>query len=218
MNLTKLRLAATGLLAAIVLTACNMPITPTPYPAAVTAEAPAIEESTPEPAAMGATCLVGTWQVVDLKSYIQSMLPVMVEGAELSVEEVAGKLTYTFNADGSSVGTADAFTMKVGVKMNGLSLPGKVEVNGSSQGQYEVDEAQSLLKMKNLNAGDLRVSANVAGVPVVSQTPVLNLFSFNGQQEAQAAAVNFQCIGNQLQMTVDVQNMGPRVVTLERVK
>ncbi len=217
MKLTKMRLALTGLVAVMLLSACNLPVTPTPFPTAAPSEAPTSEPSTPEPGAIGAACVVGTWQVVDLQSYIQDMLPVMVEGAELQVKDVSGNLTYTFNADGSSVGRADAFTLNVGVDVNGLSLPGKVVVNGSSQGQYEVDGDQNLLTMRGLSAGDLTVSANVAGVPVVNQTPVLNLLSFNGGTEGEAA-VNFQCIGDALQVTVNLQNLGERVVTLERVR
>lgn len=215
MNMTKLRLAALSLLLVTVLAACNLPVTPTPLPEPTALPAPTQDAS--EPAAIGSACVVGTWQVSNLAEYVGAALPQMVEGAQISLGEMSGGLTYTFNPDGTTLGQANDFSIKATVEMNGLKLPGQIQVNGSSQGKYSVDEGQGLLTLTEITAGDLSVSANVAGIPVVQQTAVTELFMLGSGQDANGST-SFQCIGDAMQISVDVPNLGQQLVQLSRVR
>ncbi len=214
MNFSKMRLAALGLMVTLILSACNMPITPTPHPTSTPTPAPQPTEAA-APSEMGAACVVGTWQVNNLAEYLQAALPQMIEGATVSVGEVSGNLTYTFNAEGTTVGKAEDFKIKATVTTNGLSLPGQIVVNGSSTGKYQADDGQGLLSLTSVSPGDLTVSATVAGVPVVSKSSITDLFML-GSNETGYGSVNYQCIGNTLKISVEFPNTGPRIIVFNR--
>lgn len=211
MKMMNVRLAALTLLVTLLLAACNMPITPTPFPTS-TPEPPPVEEA---PNTIGAACLVGTWQVNNLQNYLQAVLPQMIEGAAIEIEETSGSLTYTFNADGSTTGAANDFIVKAKVGTNGVTLPGEITVNGASQGSFTADDAQGILTLTNVGAGSLTLSAKVAGIPVVSETPIGDLFML-GSNDTGSGSTNFQCIGSTLQVTVNLPNLGNQIVMLER--
>lgn len=212
MRLKTMRLWALGLMAVLLLTACNMPITPTPHPTPTQPPAPTADV----PAASGGACLTGTWQISNLSEYLNMALPQMIEGATVKVGEVSGNLTYTFNEDSTTVGKAQDFKIQAQVTTNGVSLPGQISVNGSSTGSYQVDDNQGILTLTGVKPGDLTVNATVAGIPVVKDQAIGNLLDF-GSSESGSGSTNYQCIGNTLKISIDVPNVGPRVVILQRV-
>lgn len=212
MKLANLRRLALGLLLILLLPACNLPITPTPLP--LPTAIPPVQTEPPAPAVIGAACVPGTWQINNLPEYLQLFLPQVVEGAAVTVEEISGNLTYTFRADGTSTGRADNFNIKAQVETNGLKLPGQILVAGTSNGSYQVDDTQGILTLNELNAGDLKVTASVAGMTVVRDMPVNNLMTIGGTGGTWVA---YQCIGNTMQVTVEFPNTGERVVTLQRI-
>jgi hypothetical protein len=211
MKRTKMRLTALGLFITILLAACNMPITPTPPPPPTSTPQP-VE---PEPAVSDAACIVGTWQVNNLASYLQAALPSLIKDATVEVGEVTGSLSYTFNENGSSSGTANDFKIKVKASMNGLALPGEITVNGTSTGTYQIDDSQGTLTLMNVNPGDLVASANVAGVSVVDKMPVAELFMFGS---GEAGSADYTCSGNNLKISTNIENLGPRVIDFQRTQ
>jgi hypothetical protein len=213
MKSMNVRLPALGLLMLFLLAACNLPVTPTPVPTPTAIPQPT--QPQPTPAGIGAACVVGTWQIDNLSEYLQTALPQMIDGADVQVEETSGKLTYTFNADGTTLGKADNFNIKATVTSNGIKLPGQISVNGSSQGKYQVDDSQGIITLTDVSPGDLAVSATVAGITAVKNTPITNLFLL-GSQETGYGSVNYDCVGNTLKVTVNFKNEGPRVVVLQR--
>lgn len=212
MKMTNVRITALILLVALLLTGCNMPITPTPYPTP-TPQPPPTEAA---PNTIGAACLVGSWQINNLQNYLQAIIPLMVEGATIEIEETSGSLTYTFNADGSTLGAANDFKVKAKVGINGVTLPGEIIVNGESQGNYTADDTQGILTLSNIGTGTLALNAKVAGLPVVNDTPIGDLF-MPGSDASGSGSTNYQCIGNTLQISVTINNLGDRIVTLQRV-
>jgi hypothetical protein len=214
MKLTRVRLLALGLMVALLLSACNMPITPTPHPTPIPTQTPQPPEEA-SPSAVGSACPVGTWQVNNIAEYLNAALPQMIEGATVNVRDVSGNLSYTFNADGTTNGKAEDFQIKATVTTNGLSLPGQIVVSGSSTGKYQADENQGLLTLTQVSPGDLKVTASVAGVPVVNQSSVTDLFMLGADQTGTGSA-NFQCIGNTLKISMQFSNTGPRIIVLQR--
>jgi hypothetical protein len=213
MNSKTMRLPALGVLMILLLAACNMPITATPLPApTLTVEPPAVD-----PNLAGAACLVGSWQMNDFNQYLQTALPQVTEGVEVQIEEVSGSLTYTFNTDGTTLGSAQDFRVNAQVTTNGLTLPGEITLNGSTQGQYAVDESQSLLTVSSVTPGDLTLSANVSGIPIVSDTPVNDLLMFGADQSG-SSSTEFDCTGNTLSLRVNVPDLGTRTLVLNRVQ
>ena len=213
MNSKKMRLPAFGVLMILLLAACNMPITATPLPApTLTVEPPA-----GDPNLTGSTCLVGAWQMNDFNQYLQTALPQVTEGVEVQIEEVSGSLTYTFNADGTTLGSAQDFRVNAQVTTNGMTLPGEIILNGSTQGQYSVDEAQSLLTVSSVTPGNLTLSANVSGIPIVSDTPVNDLLMFGADQSG-SGSTEFDCSGNTLSIRVNVPDLGVRTLVLNRIQ
>ena len=215
MNSKKVRLPALGMLLVLLLTACNMPITPTPLPLPTQTPQPTLEANAPT--GTGAACLVGAWQINDLNQYMQSALPQMIEGAQVEIQDVSGVLTYSFNADGTTLGLAQDFTIDAKVTTNGITLPGEIIVNGSTQGLYMVDESQTVLTLSSVTPGDMTVSVNVSGIPVVSNTPVNDLLMF-GNGQSGSGSTNFDCNGNTLSIAVEVPEMGIQSLILNRVQ
>lgn len=216
MNLTKKRFRALGLLLTLLLAACNMPLTPTPHPSPTPTLTPEPPKAPTASAAAGAACVAGTWQINNLSDLLQTILPQMIEGAQVQVGEITGSLTYTFNPDGTSTGEARDFKIKATVTTSGISLPGQIVVNGTSKGKYQVDENQGLLTLTDVSPGDLAVTASVAGIPVVNNTLITNLLTF-GSSDTGNGSVNFQCVGNDLKISVDLPKTGSRVIELSRV-
>lgn len=214
MNQKSMRLAALSLLVVLLLSACNLPITPTPAPTPTSTQVP--EATQPANDLIGASCVAGTWEINNLPDYLQAILPQIVEGAEIEVTDVSGTLLYTFNSDGTSAGTAKDFKIKANVKTNGISLPGQIVVNGTSTGKYQVDDSQGLLSLTGVSAGDLTVSASVAGIPVVSKKPLTDLFML-GSDQSGYGSVNYQCIGDSMKVAVEFPQVGTRIVELQRV-
>ncbi len=214
MRLTKLRLVALGALLVMVLSACNMPITPTPLPLLTETQQPTPAEVFQD--GEGASCLVGTWQFSDVQQYIDAALPQMIEDAQVEIKGVSGGLTYTFNADGTTLGQAQDFRIQADVTTRGLTLPGEIILNGSTQGQYTVDDANSVLNVSSLTPGDLTVSANVSGIPVVNETPMGDLLMLGAGQSG-SGATSFSCSGNTLSFVISSPELGTRTLVLNRV-
>lgn len=210
MNSKIVRLPALGLLVALLLAACNMPITPTQLPEPTATIAPTLESGS---ATTGAACLVGTWQIADLNQYMQSVLPQMIEGAQAQIKDVSGVLTYSFNADGTTLGLAQDFVVNADVTTSGFTVPGEITLNGATNGQYVVDDSGTVITLNSVSPGSLVVSANVSGIPVVQGAPMNDLLTFNGGQSASGSTA-FTCEGNTLTLAVDVPNTGIQSLVL----
>lgn len=214
MNWKLLRRVALGVGMVLLLAACNLPINPTQTPEPTPTSVPPLELGS---ASTGAACLVGTWQIDDLNQYMQAVLPQMIEGAQAQIKDVSGVLTYSFNADGTTIGLAQDFMVTADVTTSGFTVPGEITLNGATSGQYLVDESQTLVTLSSVAPGSLVVSASVSGIPVVQDAPMNDLLSFNSGQSA-SGSTTFLCDGNTLTLAIDVPNTGIQSLVLTRVQ
>ncbi len=209
-------------LVALLLTACNMPInapvippTATPLPTPTVPVAPTLP-----PAAAVTTadsCLVGTWTINDLGTYLLGALPPEVAANGITVKSIAGSLYYQFTADGKAIGVADNFVITADAKLSSdMPVEMQINVGGSTTSSYTADPAGGVLTLTDLSAGGLTASVKAAGIPIVSDVPLPSLFSMDAQ--ATTASTSYQCTPTNLTFTFTTPETGVRQIILTRAQ
>lgn len=218
------------LMALFSLTACNRaapraPAQPTLARAAATATATPrptnspTRTSTPQPTKSptptftptpisGAACLVGTWQVDDLSSYLAAL------GVAGQVQSESGPITYQFDQSGQARVTVDHFTLKVTVPVQGLSLNLTVVIDGEAAARYTAQSNQ--LAFSDVQLDGLTVSAGTGKRELFAGTPaeMADLFGLSLDPLFNTAA--YQCRADTLAYTPPFQDA--RDVVLKRIR
>ena len=162
---------------------------------------------TPTPIS-GAACLPGTWQVMDLSSYVASL------GVQGQVLSESGPVTYRFDSSGQAHVTVDHFAMKVKAPVKGFSLNVNVIIDGAVDAGYTASQADQLA-FANVQLDGLKVSVNLGKQELFAGTPgeMADLFGFSLDPLFNAAT--YTCRADTLTYTPPLQ--GAREVALKRI-
>ncbi len=176
--------------------------TPTP-----TATATPTLTPTPTPIS-GAACLIGTWNVTDLPSYLAAL------GVQGQVLSESGPITYQFDAQGQAQVTVQHFAMKVKVPVKGFPLNVNVIIDGEANAGYTASQADQLT-FSNVQLDGLKVSVNLGQQELFAGTPgeMADRFGISLTPLFNAAA--YDCHADTLKYTPPLQNA--HEVVLERI-
>jgi hypothetical protein len=162
---------------------------------------------TPTPIS-GAACLVGTWQVDDLSSYLASL------GVAGQVQSESGPITYQFDQSGQARVTVDHFTLKVTVPVQGLSLNLTVVIDGEAAARYTAQSHQ--LAFADVQLDGLTVSAGTGKRELFAGTPTEMADLFGLSLDPLFNTSTYACRGDVLTYTPPFQDAS--AVTLSRVQ
>ncbi len=210
---TKLNLLTlAAILMILALPACSLPFpgifpaTPTLTPTPTNTPVPT---PTPAPTQVGSACLVGTWEMKDVASYIISVIPTdILPDKNVTVKDTSGTIRYTFDQTGKATLTATDYKLDTSTKVGFLSLPLSINLKGSALVDYQADAR--VLTFSNPVDKDLTVSATVAGASILGETPVSSLVWF-GSGPDRNAQLNYQCQGNTLQIDLPAVSGGAKL-------
>ena len=163
---------------------------------------------TPTPIS-GAACLPGTWQVLDLSSYVASL------GVQGQVLSESGPVTYRFDASGQAHVTVDNFAMKVQAPVKGLPLTVNVVIDGAVDAGYTATQADQLA-FANVQLDGLKVSIKLGKQELFAGTPAEMADLFGISLEPLFSAAAYTCRADTLTYTPPLQNA--REVTLQRIQ
>lgn len=197
--------------ALLALAACNLPVNPGPSVFTETpAPTPVPPTPTPDPELTGAACLVGTWEVQGLDTYIGSILPPEIQQqGKITIENSTGQMLYTFDDQGAASVNADNFTLNGSAETSFLKLPAQAVLNGSSTASYMADDETGALQFSNPVNHGLAISAKVSGITIVDNLSIDNNIWFSGSGVSPSIA--FTCQGNNLTVTPPVEPAVPPI-------
>ena len=180
---------------------------PTPTTAPTATSAPT---ATPLPASGGA-CLVGTWELVDLSVYMQSVFA--QSGGAVTFAGQTGRIVYTFGADGTAHVDAQDFTMQMAMAVEKLTFDINVIISGAADSQYTATDDQ--ITFSNGELKGLKISATMNGTELFSNTPAELAAMFGASPDPKYNTFGYQCDATTLTYTPPVENAQP--VVMKRV-
>ncbi|MBI5564921.1 MAG: hypothetical protein HY870_08505 [Chloroflexi bacterium] len=184
---------------------------PTAAPTATTAPTPTTAPTaTPLPASSSA-CLVGTWELVDLSNYMQSVFA--QTGGAVSFVGQTGRIVYVFDADGSANVDAQDFTMMMAMAVEKLTFDINVIISGAAESQYAATDDQ--ITFSNGELKGLKISATMNGAELFANTPAELAAMFGASSDPKYNTFGYQCDTTTLVYTPPVENAQP--VVMKRV-
>jgi hypothetical protein len=199
------------------LAACNLPsregvATPT-LPPLPTPDVVAIPET-------GTSCVVGGWNLDFAQigeAWIESRVQ-QVSGQQVDLTDSSGSLAVQFTPDGRVIGYANDFNASGTLNYRGANLPVAVDVNGSAEGTYQVDDGQGQLTLSGPFAGleDVEITGRVLVVPVFRSN--LDTLANPILGSLDTISVPFACDGDRLVLTIEEPTLGQRTLELTRAQ
>ncbi|MCL4562185.1 MAG: hypothetical protein M1281_16430, partial [Chloroflexi bacterium] len=169
------RISLVALSLVLLLTACSLPFpgltppTPTFTPVPTNTPIPTPTPAPTQPPQVGAACLVGTWEMKDVATYIISYIPTdILPDKNVTVKDTSGTILYSFDQTGKATLTATDYKLDTTTKVGFLSLPLSLNLKGSALVDYQADDR--VLTFSNPVDKDLTVSATVAGASILGET------------------------------------------------
>jgi hypothetical protein len=231
------RISLGSLLLAVVLSACSSapattaPAGPAPTTAAPTASAPTAAPTivptvaptdTPAPTATtaptatplpasGSACLVGTWELSDMSTYMESVMA--KSGSAVTLVGQTGGFVYTFGADGNAHVEAQDFTMKMSMDVQKLKFDINITISGAADSQYTATADK--VTYSNGKVNGLKISATMNGTELFSTTPDELAAMFGVSPDPKYNTFGYQCDGDTLVYTPPIADAQP--ITLKRV-
>jgi len=172
-----------------------------------------VPTDTPEPVAIsGDACVVGTWELSDMSTYMSSIIPA-TSGAAFTFVGQEGYVRYTFNPDGTVSFDANDFVVHFAIGISGVSLDLAVSIDGSGTATYAADAGT--LTVSNSDADSLTFSATLGGEEMFSGASGELGSLFGVSEDAASAMLLYQCAGDTLTYTppVDIDNVQAVVLT-----
>ena len=192
-------------------TAPTVAPTDTPAPTPTTAPtATSAPTAAPLPASGGA-CLVGTWELSDMSTYMESVMA--KSGSAVTLVGQTGGFVYTFGADGNAHVEAQDFTMKMSMDVQKLKFDINITISGAADSQYTATADK--VTYSNGETKNLKVSATMNGTELFSTTPDELAAMFGVSPDPKYNTFGYQCQGDTLVYTPPITDAQP--ITLKRV-
>ena len=218
---------AIAFIAAMALAACTSPAATTPAPTSpptiqpteTQAATPTLSATatSPAPTASGpslAGCILGTWQVSDFNSYMNSVLPQeALQNGEISMKDTSGALTYVFDSSGKVDVNAQQFKVTAEITVSSVSLPLDIVIVGAGTADYKLNDAGTI-QFSNLNGGNISFKVSISGTSVTSSGQ--NLLTLGGA-DTTSVEMAYECSGNTLKLTPPVKKTGVQPVVFTRI-
>jgi hypothetical protein len=171
-------------------TATSVPIN-TPAPTATAAPA------------IGATCLVGTWEVTDMSDYFAAVMAKTKTNAAIVGQK--GQLLYTFTPDGHAAIKAGPFQETVQAKVQGLALDMVITLDGQATSAYT--STPDKITFTNPDNSHFKISATLNGQDMFAGTTPDDLAAaFGVSADPKYNTSSYECDGDTLKITPPVQN------------
>lgn len=218
---------AIAFVVAIALAACTSPAATTPAPTSpptiqpTDTQAPtatlAATDTSPAPTASESSmagCIIGTWQVSDFNSYMNSVLPQdALQNGEISMKETSGTLTYAFDSSGKADVNAQQFKVTAEITVSPVSLPLDIVINGTGTADYKVNESGTL-QFSNLSGGNISFKVSISGTSITSSGQTLLTL---GSEDTTSVEMAYDCSGNTLKLTPPVKKTGIQPIVFTRI-
>jgi hypothetical protein len=201
------------------LTACTSSATPQSDTATSgNAEAVATNSvsATEAPAAAAGDCLVGSWNLTDFTSYMDSIKSNISKDSSNDVTftsgDFSGKATFVFNTDHTSSLVTDnfsqSFSMAMKISDQTMDIPITLTINGTSTSDYSTDADK--ITFSNQNGGDMLITIDVAGS---ATTMDQSMFGEPGTQKLyQYACVDANTLSLKV-IAIDNMDLAPLMLT-----
>ena len=153
----------------LALTACgSASATPTSAPAATAAQVTTAAPAATDTTAAAGSCLVGTWQLADFSTYmnsVESKINTSSTDTVMTDQGSTGSALFNFDANGNAKLTADnfeeKFNMTVNANSSNMDIPIVLTLNGITKSGYTVSGDEITFSMQDL--GDLLINVTVMG-------------------------------------------------------
>jgi hypothetical protein len=179
------------LMLALVLTACSSGATESAAESPIPTMA---ATNTPEPTstpATGLACLSGTWELVNIENYMDSVIPPEMAGL-LTYVENSGTASANFNPDGTYTYQVNQFRVQYSMDMGSGPMTMEVLMNGEGNGTYEAVDDNTLTFTELDNSG-VTLTATLGGEAIN-----FNIDDAVGAFGSTATPFEFDCNGNTL--------------------
>lgn len=145
---------------------------------------------TPEPAT-GLSCLSGTWELVNIENYMNSVVPSDLAGTMEFVDS-SGTAGAEFAGDGTYSYHVDDFRVQYAMDMGAGAIPMEVIMQGEGNGIYEAIDDHTLT-FTQLDDSGLTITITLAGEPF--DIGLDDAVSFFGSPDT---VFQFDCSGDSL--------------------
>ena len=174
---------------------------------------PTPQPSTPTEAS-DQDCLNGTWEITNLSDYILAAIPSdLAESYNLKYKGSTGKATFTFTPNGSITLRADQIEILFDAKVSIITLPLKVQIDGTASGDYTLEG--DVLTTANINTAELDASAKAAGQDVIDPAQVINAIPL---VKAPYNTAEITCTGDNLHLKLQAYPDNIPPLAFRRVK
>ena len=143
-----------------------------------------------------AACLVGTWNVAEIESFMQSILPSQVDRSSLEYQGMSGTMQVTFESDGTGSYLLQDFV----VSYNMMGLPMAFGLNGNGTLTYQTAGDQVTIQ----TGDDSTLTGQLTLGTTSSPLGDLGEGAISGTRA-------YACQGDTLEMTPDAENASPVV-------
>lgn len=186
-----------------VLTACGMDsdggVT---IDAPMAASAPSDTPEAPESPPSGLACLSGTWELVDVETYMNSILPPEL-AAGLTFVGSSGFVSTDFRSDGTYTYSMDEFLVQYTMDMGGGAVPMEVHLDGEGHGIYKSIE-DNTIRFTDLDSSALRITFSLAG-----EAFDLGTDASTGALSSPEETVDYECSDDTLFITPPLEGALP---------
>ncbi|MHB8136467.1 MAG: hypothetical protein ACYDH1_19830 [Anaerolineaceae bacterium] len=223
LNQSTFSLLSLVLVLGLALTGCGTTSTTPTFETSSTSEAEATATealiATEAPNAETGDCLVGSWNLTDFSSYMESIKSNISQESNGDITftsgDFSGSATFVFNPDHTSSLITDnftqSFTMIMSLSDQPIEIPITLIINGKSTAEYTIEGKN--ITFSNQNENDILIAVDVAGSMT---TMTQSLFGDPGTQKL----YQYDCIdSNTLSLKViAVDNMDLAPLMLNKVQ
>lgn len=151
---------------------------------------------TPDPLDSAKACLVGTWEIKDLSSYVIAAIPPeLVAQYNLKYRETSGKAELSLTPDGRISLAFDGLIFLFDASVSVFTVPLTVGIDGDINGEYSLDGAT--LSTSGMNTSGVTAVAQALGQDVVDSAMIKSVIPLVQSPFNQAV---YTCTGNTLQL------------------
>ncbi len=177
------------------------PAQPSAPTATVAPTDPSAPTATPAPL-VGATCLVGTWELTDMSDYFASVMSQADNIAAIVGQN--GRMLYTFTTDGRAAVKAEKFQELIELTTQGLKLETILTVDGEANSTYT--STADTFTFSDPDNSAFKLSATVNGQEMFSDTTPDELAAaFGVSNDPKYNTSTYECDGDTLKITPPVQ-------------
>lgn len=168
-------------------------------PTAEVKEPPQVENTqipTPDSLDSAKACLAGTWEIVDLSSYVIAAIPPELAAQyKLKYKETSGYAELSLTPDGRITLAFHGLIFLFDANVSVFTVPLTVGIDGDINGGYSVDE--STLSTSGMNTNDLTSVAQALGQDVVDPAMIKSVIPLVQTPFNRAV---YTCAGDTLQL------------------